>query len=46
MAFFDNVYSAIAIGAETIVKPEHALLNIRIIEVARKSDKEQKIIHL
>ena len=46
MGFFDNIYSVIANGAETIVKPEDALLNIRIIEAARKSDKEQKIIHL
>jgi scyllo-inositol 2-dehydrogenase (NADP+) len=46
MGFFDNIYSVIANGAETIVKPEDALLNIGIIEAARKSDKEQKIIHM
>ncbi len=46
MDFFDNAYSVIANGAETIVKPEDALLNIRIIEAARQSDKEQKIKYL
>jgi len=46
MSFFDNVYSVITEGAETIVKPEDALLNIRIIEAARTSHKEQKIIKL
>jgi scyllo-inositol 2-dehydrogenase (NADP+) len=46
MAFFDNVYSVITTGADTIVKPEDALLNILIIEAARKSHKEQKIILL
>lgn len=46
MAFFDNVYEVIASKAEAIVKPEQALLNIRIIEAARASDKEQKIILL
>jgi len=44
MAFFDNVYSAIVRGADTIVKPGDALLNIRIIEAARKSDSEKRII--
>ena len=46
MAFFDNVYSVVVNGDETIVKPEDALMNIRIIEAARKSDKEQRIIKL
>ncbi len=46
MAFFDNVYSVIASGAGQIIKPEDALINIRIIEAARKSDKEQRIIRL
>jgi len=46
MAFFDNVYSVVVKGAETIVKPEDALINIRIIEAARKSDKEQRIVKL
>jgi len=46
MAFFDNVYSVIVNGAESIVKPEDALMNIRIIEAARKSDKELRIIPL
>lgn len=46
MAFFDNVYSAIVFGAETIVKPEDALLNIRIIEAARTSHQEGRIIQL
>ncbi len=46
MAFFDNVYSAIVNGNALIVKQEDALLNIRIIEAARKSDKEKRIIQL
>ncbi len=46
MAFFDNVYDSIVNGAEIIVKPEDALLNIRIIEAAQKSDKEERIIKL
>ena len=44
MAFFDNVYSAVVSGADTIVKPEEALLNIQIIEAARKSNSEKRII--
>jgi scyllo-inositol 2-dehydrogenase (NADP+) len=44
MAFFDNVYSAIVSGSDTIVKPEEALLNIQIIEAARKSNSEKRII--
>ncbi len=46
MAFFDNVYSAVASEADAIIKPADALLNIRIIEAARKSDMEMKIIKL
>lgn len=46
MAFFDNVYSVIVHGNEMIIKPEDALLNIRIIEAARKSDKEERIVKL
>lgn len=46
MEFFDNVYSVIVSGAEMIVKPEDALMNIRIIEAARKSENEKKIIQL
>jgi len=46
MEFFDNVYSVIVYGSEMVIKPEDALLNIRIIEAARKSDKEKKIIKL
>ncbi len=46
MAFFDNVYSAVVYGSETSVKPEDALLNIRIIEAARTSHKEGRIIQL
>lgn len=46
MEYFDNVYSVIVNGAETIVKPEDALMNIRIIEAAQKSHKEQRIIQL
>jgi scyllo-inositol 2-dehydrogenase (NADP+) len=46
MAFFDNVHSVLANADETIVKPEDALLNIRIIEAARASEKEKRIISL
>jgi predicted dehydrogenase len=46
MAFFDNVHSTITTGSEMVIKPEDALLNIRIIEAARVSQKEQKIIQL
>ncbi len=46
MAFFDNIYDVIVHKAETVVKPEDALLNIRIIEAARQSEKEKKIIQL
>ncbi len=46
MAFFDNVYTVITSGAETIVKPEDALFNIKIIEAARKSQNEQKVVRL
>ncbi len=46
MAFFDNIYNVIVYKAETVVKPQDALLNIRIIEAARKSAREKKIIQL
>jgi scyllo-inositol 2-dehydrogenase (NADP+) len=46
MDFFNNVYSVILDEAEMLVKPEDALLNIRIIEAARKSDSEKRIIPL
>jgi len=46
MKFFNNVYSVLVNGAEMVIKPEDALLNIKIIEAARKSDKEKKIIQL
>ena len=46
MKFFDNVYQVLANKAEKIVTPEDALLNIRIIEAAYSSNKEQKIIYL
>lgn len=46
MDFFNNVYEVIVNGAEMAVKPEDALLNVRIIEAAHKSDKEKKIIYL
>jgi len=46
MAFFDNVYSVVVKGDETIVKPEDALMNIRIIEAARKSNQEERVINL
>lgn len=44
--FFSNVYSVIADSSEMVIKPEDALLNIRIIEAARKSDQEKRIISL
>lgn len=46
MAFFDNVHSTIVNRGEIVIKPEDALLNIRIIEAARASNREQKIIQL
>jgi predicted dehydrogenase len=46
MAFFENVHSVLVSGAETIVKPEDALLNIRIIEAARASQTDRRIIQL
>jgi predicted dehydrogenase len=46
MEFFNNVYSVITDGSEMVIKPEEALLNIRIIEAARKSDLEKRIIQL
>ena len=46
MAFFDNVYSAVTKGGVIAIKPEDALLNIRIIEAAKASNREQKIIEL
>lgn len=46
MAFFDNVYSVIAHGAEPAVTPGDALLNIRIIEAAHASHQQKKIILL
>jgi predicted dehydrogenase len=46
MEFFNNVYSVIANGSEMVIKPEDAMLNIKIIEAARKSDQEKKIIQL
>ena len=46
MEFFNNVYSVIVNGTEMDIKPEDALLNIRIIEAARKSDQEKRIMQL
>jgi scyllo-inositol 2-dehydrogenase (NADP+) len=46
MEFFNNVYSVLIHGASAIVNPEDALLNIRIIEAARTSEKEQRIVAL
>ena len=46
MDFFNNVYGVIVNGSDMVIKPEDALLNIRIIEAARKSDREKRIIHL
>lgn len=45
MEYFNNVYNAVVKGEEVIVKPREALLNIRIIEAARASHKEGKIIY-
>jgi scyllo-inositol 2-dehydrogenase (NADP+) len=46
MEFFNNVYSVITKGTEMVIKPEDALLNIRIIEAACRSDVEKRIILL
>ncbi len=46
MAFFDNVHAVITAAAEVIVKPGDALLNVRIIEAARTSNSQQRIIQL
>jgi len=46
MAFFDNVHAVITAAAEAIVKPGDALLNVRIIEAARISNNQQRIIQL
>lgn len=46
MEFFNNVHSAITSSSKLIIRPEDALLNIRIIEAARVSSREQKIIQL
>lgn len=46
MAFFDNVYSAIVNNAGLIIKPADAFLNIRIIETAQQSHKDQRIVNL
>jgi len=46
MAFFDNVHAVVTAAAEVIVKPVDALLNIRIIEAARASHNQKRIIQL
>lgn len=46
MAFFDNVHAVITAAAEVMVKPGDALLNVRIIEAARTSQSERRIIQL
>jgi scyllo-inositol 2-dehydrogenase (NADP+) len=46
MEFFNNVYSVIVNGDEMVIKPEDALMNVRIIEAARKSDTEKRIIQI
>jgi len=46
MDFFNNVYAVIVDGTEMVIKPQDALINIRIIEAARRSDTEKKIIQL
>jgi hypothetical protein len=46
MAFFDNVHAVITAAAEAMVKPGDALLNVRIIEAARTSNSQQRIIQL
>lgn len=40
-AFYENVYQAIAQGAELAVKPSDARNTIRIIELARESNRER-----
>ncbi|MBN2174650.1 MAG: oxidoreductase [Bacteroidales bacterium] len=46
MAFYDNVYDVLVIGAEIDVKTEDARDVIRIIELAFESNKSKKIIKL
>ena len=46
MDFFNNVYAVLLDGSEMVIKPEDALLNIRIIEAARRSATEKKIIQI
>jgi len=46
MAFFENVHAAVTKGNEMVIKPEDALLNIQIIEAARASSREKKIIQM
>ncbi|WP_416670961.1 oxidoreductase [Egbenema bharatensis] len=41
-AFYENVYQAIAQGAELAVKPQEARNTIRIIELALESHREQR----
>jgi len=45
-AFYDNIYDSMRHGKELAVKPEEALLVIRIIEAAKKSSAQQKTIRV
>lgn len=42
--FYRNVYQAIAVGSDLLVKPEQARDIIRIIELAMQSSQEKKVI--
>lgn len=44
MDYYDNIYDVIKKNKELIVKPEHALQTIKIIEAAIKSSKEKRVI--
>jgi scyllo-inositol 2-dehydrogenase (NADP+) len=44
MAYFDNIADALLDGAELCVKPEESLDGLRVIEAARRSIKEEKVV--
>jgi len=44
MDFFEDVKNTLTYGSEPAVKPEDAILNLRIIEAAVKSNDEGRII--
>jgi predicted dehydrogenase len=44
MAFYENVFQALTAGSPPAVKPEEAMLNIRIIEKAIESDHSKHVV--